>query len=182
MGDAIAISMQSKQRNIVDPIPRVDWRWGIFFCRCTTLLNLASVSEFRSLLVPSHCGCFRRGYVNVVDPIGLVVDSGEVVTLHARSRQRRRLFIGAAPFRLKYHLASTYRNAAGKLTSRIQSSRKQHRDGRRGFQSQSWFNAKARWLDAAKRVKRQAAAAMGIDATAEAHPPAQYEVPHSASM
>lgn len=96
-GDAVAISMQSSsQHHVVDPIPRIDWRWGL---------------------------CFRRrGYVNVVEPMGLVAGTGDVVQLGARARQNR-LFC-CAPCRAEYHLASTYRRAAGKATTLAQTRQK----------------------------------------------------------
>jgi len=126
LGDAVAVSLQDpKQKHVVDPVPRIDWRWGLFFC--------------------------RRGYVSVVEPIGLVVGSGDVVELQARARQQRRLFFTAAPFRTKYHMANNYRNATGKLTSAFQSKnevrrREKTRDGT--------AHAKTRWGDAKKGVKQ----------------------------
>mmetsp|Transcript_12232 Transcript_12232/g.31268 ORF Transcript_12232/g.31268 Transcript_12232/m.31268 type:complete len:318 (+) Transcript_12232:2-955(+) len=125
-GDAIAISLQDpSQPHVVDPIPRVDWRCGVFF--------------------------WRRGYVSVVDPIGLVATSGEVVTLEARARQRRRLFVGSAPFRVKYHLASNYRTATSKLTSQFQKKKSSTENTAR---LSSWVRARGHWGDAAAGVKK----------------------------
>lgn len=126
-GEAVAVSMQdATQQHIVDPIPRVDWRWGVFF--------------------------WRRGYVNAIEPIGLV-DSGEVSSLHARTRQRRRLFLGKAPFRFKYHLASTYRTASAELTRRFQQrrqarlSREERRNRAAAPLSAALASVRDRWKD-----------------------------------
>ena len=79
-------------------------------------------SLFCRLLCPSydvhlHGRTYRRrGYVNVVEPMGLIAETGEVVPLIQRARQDRIVLL-AFP-RFKYHLASSYRRAATGVASR----------------------------------------------------------------
>ena len=66
--NAIAISNSDPRNNaIVDPIPRVDWRCGVIFC--------------------------KRHYENVAEPVGLVVGKGKtggaIISLEARAQQER---------------------------------------------------------------------------------------------
>jgi len=121
VGDAVAISLQADgAKNVVDPIPRIDWRCGLIFA--------------------------RRGYVNVVNPVGLVAGSGEVVTLQARAQQRRRLFGGVAPSRVKYHMAGNYKTATAYLTStyqRRQDAKRKTRDRNSDGAKINWGNVKA---------------------------------------
>jgi hypothetical protein len=74
---------------------------------------------------------WRRGYVSVMEPIVIAVQTGDVNEATPRALGERGLFCSSGLFRVHLHLASTYRTSVGKLTRALQRSAERRRGSRK---------------------------------------------------